>query len=169
MRPMHGLSLVELMIALVILSLVLAKGLPAIADYVRNDRIRSAAEEMRDGLQTAKLEAIRRNTTVNFVRNGTGWSVVVPGVAGAADTVVIQRPPMAREAMLLATAATNTVSFTGSGRLSTAGGLTLDVSSPPQACAAQGGDARCLRVTATTGGAIRLCDPALPGSNPQGC
>ena len=53
-----------------------------------DDRIRSAAEEFRSGLETARMEAIRRNTTVNFVPATTGWSVVVPGVNGGADQVL---------------------------------------------------------------------------------
>ena len=46
MRRAHGFSLIELMLAVLIVSIVLAKGLPFLLDYIRNDRIRSTAEEM---------------------------------------------------------------------------------------------------------------------------
>ena len=67
MKAQSGMTLVELMIGVLILSIVLAKGLPTLLDYINNDRIRSAAEEFRSGLESARMEAIRRNTTVNFV------------------------------------------------------------------------------------------------------
>ena len=71
MKRQLGMTLVELMIAVLILSIVIAKGLPTLLDYIGNDRIRAAAEEMRSGLQSARMEAIRRNATVNYVPDGT--------------------------------------------------------------------------------------------------
>jgi type IV fimbrial biogenesis protein FimT len=61
------------------------------------------------------------------------------------------------------------VAFGGSGRLIGAGAFTIDLSTPAEACVADGGVARCLRVSAVAGGFIRLCDPELPAGNPQAC
>jgi type IV fimbrial biogenesis protein FimT len=169
MRSSRGFSLIELMLAVVIVSLVLAKGLPTVMDYIRNDRIRSAAEEVRDGLQTARMEAIRRNATVNFVPNATGWSVVVPGSGSTADQTLHTRAPRSSENQLAATASAASVAFSGSGRLVGAGAFTIDLTTPAEACVADGGVARCLRVSAVAGGMIRMCDPALPAGNPQAC
>ena len=132
MTSSRGFSLIELMLAVVIVSLVLAKGLPTVMDYIRNDRIRSAAEEVRDGLHTARMEAIRRNTTVNFVPNATGWSVVLPGTGSVADETLHTRAPRSSENQLAAAASAASVSFSGSGRLIGAGGFTIDLTTPPK-------------------------------------
>lgn len=164
-----GFSLIELMLAVLILSLVLAKAVPSVMDYIRNDRIRSVAEEMRDGLHTARMEAIRRNTTVNFVPNATGWSVVAPGMGGAPDEILHERAAKAAELALAAAPSSANVAFNGSGRLTAAGVFTVDVTSSATPCQADGGEARCLRLNVASGGMIRMCDPALPAGNPQAC
>jgi type IV fimbrial biogenesis protein FimT len=169
MRRALGFSLIELMIAVLSVSIVVAKGLPFLVDYIRNDRIRSAAEEMRDGLHSARMEAIRRNTTVRFVTDHTGWSVVLPGVAGDPDELLLERPARAAENLLTTAASAASVGFNGSGRLNAAGIFTLDIADPNDACAAEGGAARCLRVVVAPGGMIRMCDPALAAGNPQAC
>ena len=169
MRRAHGFSLIELMLAVLIVSIVLAKGLPFLLDYIRNDRIRSTAEEMRDGLHAARMEAIRRNTTVRFVPDRTAWSVVLPGVAGDPDELLLERRAKAAEELLSTSASDADVGFNGSGRLAAAGNFTLDITDPNEPCTADGGEARCLRVTVAPGGMIRLCDPALAAGNSQAC
>jgi type IV fimbrial biogenesis protein FimT len=169
MKPQRGVTLVELMIAVLIVSIVLAKGLPTLLDYISNDRIRSAAEEFRSGLETARMEAIRRNTTVNFVPDTTGWSVVLPGVNGDPDEVLAARPPKSSEAGLSAAPSLASVAFSGSGRLAVPGAFSVDITPSTDACAAAGGEARCLRVAVSPGGMVRMCDPALPADAPQGC
>jgi type IV fimbrial biogenesis protein FimT len=163
-----GFSLIELMVAMLILSIVLAKSVPSLMDYIRNDRIRSVTEEMRDGLHTARMEAIRRNTSVNFVPNASGWSVILPGVAGAPDEELHARTARSSELVLAATASGAVATFNGSGRL-TGGAFSVDVGAGAGECTADGGQARCLRLNVAPGGMIRMCDPALPAGNAQAC
>jgi type IV fimbrial biogenesis protein FimT len=169
MKTQNGMTLVELMIGVLIVSIVLAKGLPTLLDYINNDRIRSAAEEFRSGLQTARMEAIRRNTTVNFVPATTGWSVVLPGVNGGSDQVLQARPAKASEAGLSAVPSLAAVAFNGSGRLAAPGSFSVDIAPSADSCQAAGGEARCLRVTVAAGGMVRMCDPAVPADSPQAC
>jgi len=169
MKPQRGMTLVELMIALLILSIVLAKGLPTLLDYISNDRIRSAAEEFRSGLESARMEAIRRNTTVSFVPDATGWSVVLPGASGAPDEVLLARAPKSNEAGLTAVSTLASIGFNGSGRLAVPGAFSVDITPSTGTCAAAGGEARCLRVAVSPGGMVRMCDPAVPADAPQGC
>jgi type IV fimbrial biogenesis protein FimT len=169
MKPQHGMTLVELMIGILILSIVLAKGLPTLLDYINNDRIRSAAEEFRSGLEMARMEAIRRNTSVNFVPNTTGWSVVLPGVNGDPDQVLDSREPKSSEAGLSAAPSVAMIAFSGSGRPAAPGGFSVDFAPTTGTCQAAGGEARCLRVAVSPGGMVRMCDPALPPDAPQGC
>jgi type IV fimbrial biogenesis protein FimT len=169
MKAQNGMTLVELMIGMLILSIVLAKGLPTLLDYISNDRIRSAAEEFRSGLESARMEAIRRNTTVNFVPDATGWSVVLPGVSGDPDEVLLARAPKSSEAGVSAAPSLASVAFNGSGRLAAPGAFSVDIAPSADACQAAGGEARCLRVTVSPGGMVRMCDPAAPADAPQGC
>ena len=164
----RGFSLVELMVAMLLLSFILAKAVPSLMGYIRDDRIHSVAEEMRDGLHTARMEAIRRNTTVLFVPNGTGWAVVLPGVSGAPDETLQSRTPRSSELSLAAAASAGTASFNGSGRL-VGGAFSVEVGAGRGQCAADGGPARCMRLAVAPGGMIRMCDPALPAGDPQAC
>ncbi len=169
MKTQSGMTLVELMIGVLILSIVLAKGLPTLLDYINNDRIRSAAEEFRAGLGSARTEAIRRNTTVNFVPAATGWSVVLPGANGDPDQVLMARTAKSNEAGLSAAPSLASVAFNGSGRLAAPGAFSVDIAPVAGVCQAAGGEARCLRVTVSPGGMVRMCDPAVPADAPQGC
>lgn len=67
------------------------------------------------------------------------------------------------------------ITFNGLGRLSPVPAtlpVTIDVTNPTDGtCVADGGSVRCLRVTVTVGGQVRMCDPAYSaaGSDPQRC
>lgn len=56
-----GASLIELMVGLGVLAGLLLLAVPSFGDWIRNTRLRSTAESLRAGLQTARSEAIRRN------------------------------------------------------------------------------------------------------------
>jgi type IV fimbrial biogenesis protein FimT len=60
------MSLIELMIGLAILGVLLGLGIPAFTTMLQNLQIRSAAEAVVSGLQTARNEAVRRNTSIRF-------------------------------------------------------------------------------------------------------
>jgi type IV fimbrial biogenesis protein FimT len=137
MKAQRGMTLVELMIGVLILSIVLAKGLPTLLDYINNDRIRSAAEEFRSGLGSARTEAIRRNTTVNFVPAATGWSVVLPGANGDPDQVLMAREAKSSEAGLSAVPSLASVPFSGNGRLAVPGGFSVDIAPSAGVCQAR--------------------------------
>jgi type IV fimbrial biogenesis protein FimT len=62
----RGVSLIELMISLAVLGLLVGIGVPAFRDMMKNYQIRTAAESLVSGLQTARTEAVRRNISVRF-------------------------------------------------------------------------------------------------------
>jgi len=74
-----GVSLLELMMAIAIGSVLLMMGIPSFQSWMQNTQIRTAAESILNGLQVARTEAVRRNTNVRFNLTGaTGmvaWSV----------------------------------------------------------------------------------------------
>jgi type IV fimbrial biogenesis protein FimT len=62
-----GFSLIELMIGLALLAALLALGAPEIFSYLRNAKVRAAAENLYAGMQLARAEAVRRNAWVQFI------------------------------------------------------------------------------------------------------
>jgi type IV fimbrial biogenesis protein FimT len=63
---LEGFSLIELLITLAVLGIVLAIGLPNVSVWIQNTQLKTAAEGVVSGLQLARAEALRRNTSVRF-------------------------------------------------------------------------------------------------------
>ena len=75
----YGVSLLELLIAIAIGSILLMMGVPSFQSWIQNTQLRTAAESILNGLQVARTEAVRRNTNVRFnLTDASGmvaWSV----------------------------------------------------------------------------------------------
>jgi type II secretion system protein H len=76
-RPDRGFSLVEMLIVVLIIAIMAAVALPNIAGYLRNYKIRGAAQGVAGELQTARSKAIMTNTNAG------------PGVVGGVSFVVV--------------------------------------------------------------------------------
>jgi type IV fimbrial biogenesis protein FimT len=190
----RGVSLIETMIGLVIVSLLLAVGAPSVRTFMQNTHIRNAAEAVQNGLSLARMEAVHRNTNVQFILGAGGaWTVgCVTAVADLDGDGVVDCPATiqarsaaegsanATVALLEVVAATNataanpvittSISFNGMGKVRTlpAGNIAvINIGNPAGTCAAVGGTMRCLRVVVSTGGQVRMCDPKLSVSNPS--
>ena len=174
----RGFSLVEVLIAIVIALILLALALPNFAIMLRNAKIRNLADSIGNGLNIAKVEAVRRNQPVSFtwLSDGSGW--VVSDIAnvpiqsqsgGNADE--LQVAPGQGGAVV--TDADVVVTFNSLGRLVAGSGITsFDVASTVGGgCATQANPngVRCLRLVVSTGGQVRMCDPALAAPNTQAC
>src|SRR4030095_14333779 len=72
-----GFSLIELMIGLAIAGLLVMLALPGYSTWIADAQIRNAAESIASGVRFAQAEAIRQNTTVEFLLTPTpgtgGW------------------------------------------------------------------------------------------------
>jgi prepilin-type N-terminal cleavage/methylation domain-containing protein len=68
-RPERGFSLVEMLIVVAIVAVMAAVALPNIGQYIRNYRIKGAAQAVAGELQSARSRAIMSNTNlgVSFV------------------------------------------------------------------------------------------------------
>lgn len=62
----RGFTLIEMIVTVAVLALVLAMAMPSIGTWVDNTRIRGATEALQSGMQSARMEAIRRNQSVSF-------------------------------------------------------------------------------------------------------
>lgn len=96
-----------------------------------------------------------------------------PAVPNPANPYIVQSRPSAEGSTnVTVAAAQSAIIFNGLGRLTPtpAGNLNIDISnSTGGLCVSAGGPMRCMRIIVTTGGQIRMCNPALPATNPQGC
>lgn len=92
---LQGVTLIEQMVAIAILSIMFAIALPSFGDWIRNTRLRSMAESLRADLQMARAEAIRRNTTtrLQFVTSlDNSCALSASGVAWVVNAGAAQSP-----------------------------------------------------------------------------
>jgi type IV fimbrial biogenesis protein FimT len=176
-----GFSIVELMIAIAIMSLLIVMGLPSMTTYMQNSRIRAAAETFYTGLQGARAEAVRRNSTVDFVMTtdeaipayvntanlsttATNWIVRTPDpvVPGANLFVLGKSSTEGGTNVQVNGGGVTTVTFNGFGATALGGAATFQFTSPTAGACAPAGTSRCLNVIVSIGGQAKLCDPAIP-------
>ncbi len=190
----QGFSLIETMIGLAVLGLLIGIGLPSMTAWLQNTQIRNHAEAIYSGLQLARAEALRRNTSVRFQLvdslgagcaaslSGKSWVVSLSSPVGLCDVdpsetvapLIIQKKEGNEGSANTVISATggSSVLFNGLGRTAGAGNITqVNITNPTGGnCEAAAGPMRCLRVTVTSGGQMRMCDPAVTdAADPRAC
>lgn len=174
-RAEKGFTLIELMVTIVILGLLMALAMPSYSVWIQNTRIRSAAESFVNGLQLARNEAVRRNSSVEFVvGTGSAWTVQCTAITpGCPDTNAIQSRSVGEGSSSDVTVAPSnggTIRFDSFGRMTSpvpgAGSTVWFNIDNTQLSAA---DSRDLRITIDTGGNIRMCDPNVSASDTRHC
>jgi type IV fimbrial biogenesis protein FimT len=71
-RGERGITLIELLIAMVVLATLLGIGIPQFRDAVVGARLRTMANELYTSVQLARGEAIKRNTVVSLCASSDG-------------------------------------------------------------------------------------------------
>jgi type IV fimbrial biogenesis protein FimT len=66
LRHQRGMSMIEVAVTMAILGVLLATAMPSVGTWIRNTRVRNAAESVQSGLQRTRAEALRRNVNVTF-------------------------------------------------------------------------------------------------------
>lgn len=112
---MTGFTLVELMIVVSVFAVLIAAALPSYNDFVRNQRVKTASFELFSTLVLARSEALTRNSTVTVTPASNNWAA---GWEVRAGTTLLRK----QEALpnIVTSGSTVTISYNGSGRLSTA-------------------------------------------------
>ena len=94
-RPAKGFTLIELMIALLVLTILASVGIPAFQRLVADNRVSSQANATLAALHFARSEALKRRTEVSVCQPNTS-SIVVRAGSGcnavsetAADTLLV--------------------------------------------------------------------------------
>lgn len=190
-----GVTLIELIVALVILGLALAAALPQASDWMRNLAVRNAGESLRAGIERARLEALRRNSPMSFwlvndsaktlssscvlSSSGPSWVVSVNDPAGKCDV----DPSTTTEPLIVDkwSAAEGSAGVTLTGVDGAGGAIdSVTFTSLGQVLATGSQLARidvnhstpgvrALRVLIQPGGSVRLCDPNVAADDPRKC
>lgn len=189
----RGVGLIELMVAVSILAILGAVGLPNLIDWVRNARMRTVAEALLFGVRLTQSEAQRRMHTVVFFRtdskdctadamaskSGPYWQIrVVPDAFQPGDTADVVQCGVLTDVSsgVLLSSKTTALCFGGDGRQKaqvdpagigascTPGPVRYDVTLGQK----RAGD-RSLRLLVTLAGSVRLCDPDKSATAPDGC
>ncbi len=178
-----GFSLVELMIAVAVLSIVMSIAFPSFNAMIKNSQIRTAAESVQNGIQLARAEAVKRNASVQFDLRGTNstWTIctqpTTPGACPTTDdaTTIQSRSAKDGSSSSITVVTTNAAPFVfnslgamtspvpaSNGLLAVTLGISTSVLSAAEA--------RNMRVLISTGGSIKMCDLKLArDSNPRAC
>ena len=192
-----GVSLIELAVAVTIMAVLMASGLPSFSSWIQSGKIRTTAESIQTGLQLARAQAVARNALVSFhltdsataacvlSSSGNNWVVSLDDPSGACDAAASDdTAPRLIQMRTAAEGASNvevdagsagspltTITFNGMGRVTPlpAAPITIALTNPAGGACATTGPMRCLNVTVSTAGQIRMCDPALPASDARGC
>ncbi|NDH41804.1 MAG: prepilin-type N-terminal cleavage/methylation domain-containing protein [Gammaproteobacteria bacterium] len=160
--PQRGLSLVELLTALVILSVLISLAAPYFSRMLTEQRLRQVSNELRISVVTARAEAIKRGETVAVRPRAQNWSAgwcVEPNAgAGACGDSVIQEF-VSSDTIAVVTG--DPITFNGWGRATGCPQLALSASMQEGLCEV------CLSVT-TDGRVVTapgLCSGSCPGAS----
>ena len=170
MRRTTGFTLIELMIALAILAILVFIALPSYTIWMQNTQIRTGAEGILSGLQLARAEATRRNTSVELRMNAaSGWTVTVLGTGEVVQSRVAEEGSKTATVTILPAGA-NKVTFSGVGRVVANGDATPPITEiKVDSLVIPAAESRELCVTVSGAGVVRVCDPKIAAGDPRAC
>lgn len=189
------------MIGIAVMGILLVLAIPSFQAWIQNTKIRTTTESVLNGMQLARAEAVRRNTQVffqlqsaplNSTSGPSDWQIgcVIPQVSTppAPDDCPPAPPGIQSRSsaegsdtttVTITPTNTNTITFNGLGRPVTNSDATLPITQVDvtTTVALPAASLRPLRVTVSSNGSTRMCDPQLPPaisvppapSDPRGC
>lgn len=180
-QGVRGVTLIELMIGIAILSILMAMAVPSFRAWIQNGKVRTVAESIQNGLQIARIEAIQRNVRVQFELldegKGGAWTVCVQPPAGSCpdpddgdDSTIQSRSADEGSSTAVTVEAISgdgdePVVFDPRGRAAD-NPVTFEVDTD----ALDAAESRELRIIVGASGSVRLCDPFFDADDdPRGC
>jgi type IV fimbrial biogenesis protein FimT len=190
----NGFTLIELIVAVTVISILLVAGIPAFTSWVANAQVRTVTDGIANGLRMAQAEASRRNRQVQFIltssspappasgtapsqtpsSTGTNWVIVTvpmplltdPSTGTTEIAQYVQGSNLANVATNIAISGPATLTFNSFGLVTS--GIT-NSSSATYTVTRVGAD-HPLDVLVSVGGQVRVCDPGIAlSSSPEGC
>jgi type IV fimbrial biogenesis protein FimT len=156
-RVARGLTLIEVVVALAIASMLMLVGMPYFGEYNANSRLREAGNTVYTDALLAQGEAIKRNRTVRLTSDGT--TVQVLDMSNATSPEVIRQRTLdggvTTDELSVDFRSTGRPALDDDGRLAN---HALDFSFATATCS---GDIRCPGLRIDAGGGIRLCGNRL--------
>lgn len=105
-QPQQGFTLIELMVTIALLAILLALATPSFTSIINSNRLASHANELVASLQTARMEAVRRNTRTVVCRSDNGTTCSAGAQWNGWITFVDYPPPLAAEILRVNTVET---------------------------------------------------------------
>ena len=188
----RGVTLIELLVGMAIISMLLFVGVPSFATFLQNTQIRNAAETSSAGINLARAEAVRRNATVRFqfvttltsacalsnsslnwvvsLADPTGLCNIAPSATTAPQIVQTRSGSEGTNNITMAATGGTTITFNGLGRVTGTSITQIDFSNSHGGTCEHldptNGTMRCLRLMISTGGQAKLCDPKVSTAGP---
>jgi type IV fimbrial biogenesis protein FimT len=147
--PQGGFTLIEIVVALAIASLLALAAAPWFGDYGINARLREAGNLVYSETMYAQNEAIKRNVTIRVVVSDDD-TLTVSDISNAASPDVLRTRKLPAGTKL----PDASFSFGGSGWPTGMNAISLNVAHVSVSCS---GDYRCPGLRVDAGGAMRLC------------
>jgi len=136
MKRQNGFGLPEMMLVVVVIGVLAAIGMPAMQDFVANQRLKSTSSDLFTSILRARSEAIKRNKDVTITPTSnwnSGWSIPSPNAGEPALATFTTRPAV-------------TVSGPAAGVTFTAAGRVKGTTNPQFSLTSSTGKASCIKI-----------------------
>jgi prepilin-type N-terminal cleavage/methylation domain-containing protein len=71
----EGFTLIELLVAVAVMAILAVLAAPAMGSYFAGARLKSAADELFNDMQFARLESVQRNAAVTVTFSSSGYTI----------------------------------------------------------------------------------------------
>ncbi|MGW8392864.1 GspH/FimT family pseudopilin [Pseudoduganella sp. HUAS MS19] len=136
MKRQDGFGLVEMMAVVAVIAILAGVGMPAMQDFITNQRVKSTSSDLFTSILRARSEAIKRNRDVTITPStswSTGWSIPSPNAG---------EPALAS----FTTRSSITVAGPAGGLTFTAAGRVKGDASPQFSITSSTGKASCIKI-----------------------